>query len=569
MLDRPHKMIIRTPGKEPQAMVLGDEPVRVGRASKSEICLDDLLVSRQHAVFHWENDRFFLSDLNSANGTLLNSIRLSGSARVRAGDRVQIGNTVIELEGFPEVRSPADKAGDAMALRPETTLSLPLQSKTDAALHSLIASVRDTGLVKKKAKDANPASERLAMINDVGRALLAPRTLDEVLREIVFLVLEVVPAERAFLFLKQENGELVCKVACHRHEDGTRDAEPIRISRTVADEVVGNGRPLLTCDTRSDERFQQRQSIVGPGILSIMAVPLAIGGRSAGMIYVDSRTGSDCFSNEDLGLLATVASVVDIKVENALLLEQRLENERMKQQLENARQIQVRLLPAEPPRLKGYDLAGSSIPCFAVGGDYYDFIQLGQGKIALVLADVAGKAMDAALLVSCLHACLRSQAKQQAPAAEKIAVVNRYLFENTPETKFATLFYAELDSLSHTLESVNAGHNLPLLVRADGRVERLTSNGMPVGLMETATYETTRFGLKPGDLLLVYSDGLSDAENRAGEQFGLERLEKVVSENNQVPALQLLERIDQMLNAFQRGNRPTDDVTLLALKRLA
>lgn len=540
----------------------------MGRASRNEISLDDLQVSRQHASFHWENDTLVLSDLNSINGTLINGRRLNGSATLEVGDRIQIGSTSIEIEGYPEVIPPGQKKLDELALRPESTISLPPESRTDAALHSLIARVREIA-PDHEVLPVVHAQERLGVIHEVGRALLSPHTLDEVLREIVFLVLEVVPAERVFLFLKASgDGELACKVACYRRADGTTDVGQITISRSIVDEVVNHERPVLSCDAQCDERFLKKQSIISSGVRSIMAVPLVVAGRATGMLYADSRQGKACFSEEDLGLMATVASVVDIKIENALLMEQRLENERMRQQMENARQIQVRLLPAEAPAPAGYDLAGRSVPCFEVGGDYYDFIPLEGGKIGIVVGDVSGKGLDAALLVSCLHACVRSQARISASPAEKIAAVNRYVFENTPENRFATLIYGELDPTGHTFEYINAGHNPALWVRADGSMKILESSGIPVGIMEHSSYNQARLDLEPGSQLLIYSDGAVEAEKKDGEEFGMERLREAVLGCRRHDALQLITVIGETIASFSDPGKPCDDITLVALKRL-
>jgi len=570
MLEKPSKLTVRTPGQEVRVIELEKRPLHVGRAKASEICLDDLLVSRQHAVFNWEGDDLCLNDLNSANGTMVNGHRISGSVRVRTGDRVQIGDTIIEVGEIPTTDQDFQPAGDGVALRPETTLSLPTESLTDTTLQLLIARVNETRRTDRKAEPAAHAGERLAMIHQMARALLSPQTLDEVLRDIVFLVLEVVPAERVFLFFKEEDGDLTCKVACYRHEDDTRDLEPLLISRAVAEEVIDHGRPLLTADTLQDKRFQERQSIIRSGVRSIMAVPLAIGGRNrfAGMLYADSRVQPAGFSQEDLGLLSTVASVMDIKIENARLLEQRLENERMRQQLEKARQIQMRLLPVGAPQPDGYELAGLTVPCYAVGGDYYDFIPLSKGRLAIILADVAGKGLEAALLVSCLHACLHTQAGHTISPAEKIAAVSRYIFANTAAEKFATLFYAELDTRHHALNCVNAGHNPPLLVRADGRVEQVGSGGHPVGLMENATFATARLDIEKNDLLLIYSDGLTEAADKRGEQFGSERLQQALKANLNLPVGQLLDRLLQTHTDFLKGEKPSDDVTMTALRRL-
>jgi len=275
------------------------------------------------------------------------------------------------------------------------------------------------------------------------------------------------------------------------------------------------------------------------------------------------------FTRDDLQVLTTIAGVAAIKVENAMLLEQRIENERLHEELRKAREIQLRLLPSHPPQPAGYELSGVSFPSLAVGGDYFDFVQTAEG-VLLTVGDVSGKGLDAALAMSSLHASVRAQAQAERPLAELVRQVNRYLCDHLPFNKFATLFCALLDPESNTLSFVNAGHNPPFLLRADGSSEELAATGMPTGLVKEAEYELMTRPLHPGDVLLAYSDGVTDAspEGLGGEPLGNEGLLALALPLRHLPARELLGKLDDGLDGVLAGQEPGDDMTIVVVKRV-
>lgn len=570
------KLLIKMPGKPPYTVDVTKLRVTLGRSVRNDVCLEDPFASRVHAEIRCEGKTCWLTDLGSANGTFVNGVRISGTVQIFPGDRLHIGETLIEVH--PLAAAPLATSltvtGEKLptpdiVATPETLVSSAQQLTTPAAgLQSVIETVR-TAAGKEISPDVDRSKGLVAVISQVGVALLSPLSLDEVLKQIVGLVLEAIPADRAFLLLRESGqGDLICKVACYRGREPAEVENVVTISRSITEEVIGRGRSVLTSDALADERFRQRESIVLSGIRSIMAVPLSVNNQVIGMIYVDSPMNVNCFSDEDLQVLTTIGSVAAIKIENALLLEQRIESERIKQQLNNARDIQFRLLPVTPPTVQNYDLTGISFPCYEVGGDYFDFILLANGRLGIGLGDVAGKGMDAALLMSSLHASVRAQALTPCPIAEKIGAVNRYICENTPMNKFVTLFYGELDPQQHLLTYANAGHNPPLLVRADGRVETLDIGGIPVGISDAIGYDegTVRFDL--GDVLLIFSDGISESVNERGEEFGVTRLVEVVTRYRHLRPAELRDRIEEALSQFVGKARPADDMTLVIVKRV-
>ena len=246
-----------------------------------------------------------------------------------------------------------------------------------------------------------------------------------------------------------------------------------------------------------------------------------------------------------------------------------MERDRLEREQQVASEIQQRFLPAAAPQIEGYELQGISFPCYEIGGDYYDFIQRENGKMVIALGDVSGKGTAAALLMSSLHAAVHAHAETHTSIAAAIAAVNRYLVESIPPNRFVTLFYAELDPKAGSLAFLNAGHNPPLIVHAGGTMEQLAAGGLPLGIMSDAEFREGRTQLRAGDVLVVYSDGVSEAVNPNGEEFGATRLYEVVARNLDASAGGIRDRIESALTKFCQGTPAADDITLVIVKRLA
>lgn len=538
----------------------------IGRSTRSDICIPDPFASRLHAEIRREGDRYILQDLGSANGTRFNGQPLAGEIPIDSGDRFQIGETVFE---FVEPRAVSQTlVGDGDDFNPSVTISLSA-NKSATELFQSIERARQAEIATKKVK---AQTDLLGLISKVGVTLLAATTLEETLQQVADLVFEAVPAERCVIMLREEEAEQRedcekgMKIAVARLKEKSDDFGDIRVSRSVLREVVENQKSVLTSDAQHDPRFAS-QTMVLQGIRSVLAVPLSGKDQVFGLIYADSPVSETTFTEDHLKVLTTLASVAAIRVENARLLEERLERERMERELALATEIQQKFQPSAPPIVPGFELQGISFSCYEIGGDYYDFIQRENEKMLVALGDVSGKGTAAALLMSSLHAAIHAQIAARTPLLETVDAVNKYLAENTPPNRFVTLFVAELDQRDGTLTYVNAGHNPPLVARADGTVEQLASGGFPLGIIHDATYEIGQTHLRSGEALVIYSDGVNETVNRQDEEFGMERLAAVVKENLHRTASGLRDRIESALSEFANGADAPDDITLVIVKR--
>ena len=559
------ELIVKYPDRAAEHFQISRLRITIGRSARNDLCIPDPFASRVHAEVRSEGDEYFLQDLGSANGTLYNGSVVDAPINLSRGGRIQIGETEIIFNDSPfPLSSGATMITDNSQSIPEATIALSSADRTTSGLFEAIEGARTH---EDSAPRMAKQSDLLALISKVGVALLASVTLTETLEQIVALVFEAVPADRCMIMMRDAKSPEL-KVAVARLRDRAGEVGEIRISRSVIDEVVTNGKSVLTSDAQADPRFAGG-TVMLQGVRSVLAVPLGVGANVFGIIYADSPLSDNRFTEDHLKVLTTLSSVAAIRVENARLTEEQMERERLEREQQVASEIQQRFLPAAAPQVDGYELQGISFPCYEIGGDYYDFIQREDGKLVVALGDVSGKGTAAALLMSSLHAAIHAQADTHDSIVETIEAVNRYLTESIPPNRFVTLFYAELDPERGRLTFLNAGHNPPLIVHAGGTMEQLASGGLPLGIMADAEFREGRTQLHPGDVMVIYSDGVSEAVNPTGEEFGPTRLYEVVARNLDASASGIRDRIESALTKFCQGTPAADDITLVIVKRLA
>ena len=526
----------------------------IGRSARSDLCIPDAFASRLHAEVRQEGDSFWLQDLGSANGTRYNGILVKNPVPISNGGEIQIGETIMVFDDdkvVPQLHSTLI-ANHTEALDPSKTISF--QS----------SKIPTTEFLKGQFSSRN---DLLGLISKVGVALLGSSGVGDTLNQVAALVFEAVPADRCVIMLRDGANPEEMKIMVARDRGSEEQLQEVRISRTVMDEVLKNGKSVLTADAQHDPRFAT-QTIALQGIRSVLAVPLSVDERNVfGLIYADSPTWETTFTEEHLNILTTLASVASIRVENATLLEERFQRERMERELELATEIQQRFQPSAPPQIDGYEFQGISFSCYEIGGDYYDFIAKPDGKMVVALGDVSGKGTAAALLMSSLHAAIHAQVAAKSTLDETVVSVNEYLAENTPSNRFVTLFAAELEPTTGKLSYINAGHNPPLVGKSDGSVVQLPSGGLPLGIMGGAQYDLGSLELNKGEVLVVYSDGVSEAVNPREEEFGIDRLSEVIRKNVSASAAGIRDRVESALSSFTETAPANDDITLVIVKR--
>lgn len=562
------ELIVKYPDRAPDRFPLGRLRITLGRSARNDLCIPDPFASRVHAEVRREGEEYYLQDLGSANGTLYNGGTVEGTIPLTPGGRIQIGETEIVFDdgSYHSSMGATMITDNSSTSLPEATIALASGDRTTSGLLEAIEGARSQP-TESAVTRASREGDLLALISKVGVTLLSSSTLEQTLEQIVSLVFEAVPADRCLLMMRDDASEEL-KVAVARLRDRVGEVGEIRVSRNVMDEVVIRGRSVLTSDAQHDPRFASG-TVVLQGVRSVLAVPLGVSEKVFGIIYADSPIAEGRFTEDHLKVLTTLASVAAIRVENARLVESRFQQERLERELQLAMEIQQRFQPTAPPSVPGYELQGISFPCYEIGGDYYDFIRREDGRLVIALGDVSGKGTAAALLMSSLHAAIHAQTGSHETLVNTISAVNRYLADNIPSNRFVTLFYAELDPVSGALSFLNAGHNPPLIVHAAGTVEQLASGGLPLGIKADAEYREGRTTMQHGDVLVIYSDGVTEAADPKGEEFGPTRLYEVVSRNVEASAAGIRDRIESALTKFSQGTQAADDITLVIVKRQA
>ncbi len=513
-----------------------DKPlVAIGRRGENDLRLTGSDVSRDHAEIATDNGVYLLRDRGSRYGTFVNGEQIS-ERPLRHGDRIQFGRTsgtdvVFLIEDGPPPSS-------------------------DRQQLTAVGDIR-----------------QLALLLEALRALGSGRVVDEVLALVLDAAIEVTGAERGFIMLATENGGLEMKLARARGKI-TLPGSRFDTSRKIPEEVFATGEVKIVADLLDGDLANVHMGTVALGIRHVLCVPLRLvryldradlpsDTKTTGVLYLDSREKGSLLSANTRSALDSMAIEAGVAIENARLYRQTLEQARTEHELKIAAEIQRALLP--PGRHAGayYQAMGTSLPSRLIGGDFFDFSERVDGAFGFAVGDVAGKGPAAALLTAKIQGLFSAQSDEGSPA-QTIRTVNRGLARRAVEAKYATVFHATLDPRG-VLTYCNAGHNPPLLY-GHGGLRRLESGGMPVGFFEHAPYSDEIQQLEAGDVLIVYSDGVTEALDVDGQEFGEERLIAVLKDMHTEEASDILEGIVEGVRAFARGAAQYDDVTAMVVK---
>jgi serine phosphatase RsbU (regulator of sigma subunit) len=541
---QPRELLIHTPDGKTRALHLDRSRYTLGRSSVNELCYsEDAGLSRQHLVLESNGETWTVADLNSKNGTFVNGERITAVYPLGPNDRITAGHLALEF---------AEKVSAA----PANTVIFVEGSAASAVVSTTAAASLQGLLSEDKKIEGGPQMRALIR---AGRELAGNMPLSELFNLIMTLSIDAVGAARGVL-MTVEGDDLVVQAA---------RGEGFRISSMVRDRVMKEKTSLLVRDARLDEAFAGRQSIVQQQIRSMLAVPLQTDDRVIGLIYLDSPHFVHEFTKDDLNLLTVMANVAAIRIEHTRLAEVEQAERELARDLQQAAVIQKGLLPTSAPVVPCADLAGYNAPCRTVGGDYYDFFSYPDGRVAILVGDVAGKGMPAALLMSSLQARVQVLFEDPTNLAALVTRLNRIISTNCPANRFISFFIAVLDPTTSELTYVNAGHNPPLLVRPDGSLEKLEGTGLILGILPIAQYEQRTCRMEPGDVVVLFSDGVTEATRpHVDEEFGEERLAQALAELKGESAQSIIEAINQRVYDFTGGAPPADDITLVVAKRL-
>lgn len=447
-------------------------------------------------------------------------------------------------------------------------------TETDLELLSSIAASAGTAMENARLYVETESRMRtLDLLRRISQEITATLDLERVLTATTQAVKDLLDASAASI-LTVDGDELTFRVSVGGPTAVAARPFRLPLGQGIAGWVVEHKEPVLVNDAQHDPRFfGTMDKKTGFLTEALIAVPLTVNERAIGVIEVFNKPGG--FTQSDVNLIVTFASSAAFAIENARLYQMAVDKGRMERELQVARQVQASLLPQQTPQLPGWELAARWLPAREVAGDYYDFVPLqsladAAQRLGLVIADVADKGMPAALLMVDVRATLRASMYTASEAAQGIAHTNALVCEDAQDGMFVTLFYAQINAGNNDLTYVNGGHNPPFWVKADGsKPEVLSRTGVALGVDAALAYTQKTIALAKGDFLVFYTDGVTDALNAAGQEFGLERLEKAVRANRKKNAQEIVRALEEELTSYIGATDPFDDITLLVLKRVA
>ena len=437
------------------------------------------------------------------------------------------------------------------------------------------------GLISRRAKDEFELDslsaeildkyEEINLLYDISGALGAIFDTELICRLVLEKAMRVIEVRKASVMLLDEEEGVLRIAAGVGIPKGA--SVTVRLGEGISGRVAQTGKPLLL-DNVEDLPPDWRGEGRGYRAKAFVSVPLVCStqraeGKVLGVINMADKKSGQPFTSEDLKLLTAIASQAAIAIYNSQLVEELREAERVRREMEIARRIQMSLLPERPPEVEGLELAGRCVPASAVGGDYYDFF-VADGKVGLLIADVSGHSVGPALMMAITRSALRSEIARGRSPAEVLAATNAAMYEDLSRAElFISMFYASYDKGTRTLTYANGGHNPPFVWRArEGKCTPLDADGMLIGILEDVCYEERATELRPGDVLVLYTDGVTEARNERGEQFGEERLHRAVEERGHLSAQELLDDIYRRVREFSGGLAQRDDITMVVMKVL-
>jgi len=529
-------------------------PFRIGRQPESDLIIRDTRASRAHARILLDHGEYIIEDCNSRHGTFVNGQRITRQA-LRNSDRIDLGaqdsyQLIFALDGA-ELKRMVDQMGE------------------HAGAHESPAGAQAIGGNLGK----------LRAILDLARTLQNNFSVDDVLASVVDTALTITGAERGFLMLRNAAG-LETRVARHKKGHHLRDSD-LRVPREVLHRALQHRRELLSMnfDPLGSDETRPQNSIADLELRSVICVPLvrirtghgdstsmlATGSETVGVLYMDSRLTAADLTGGNRELLQTLAIEASTVLENARLLLEEQGKRLMEEELQLARTIQQSLLPGKLPSQGWVRAAASSVASREVGGDYYDVTLVDPRCWCVVVADVSGKGVASALLASLLQGALITATGIPEGLVRRVARLNQFLLDRTGGEKYATLFYSILHD-DGMLSYVNAAQCPPIVIRVKGGRIELEATGMPVGLMEGAEFTVESLQLSPGDHVVIYSDGVTEAQNQKSEFFGKKRLNEILTKHATESCSAIHDAIQEGVAAFTEGAPQSDDITVVVLE---
>ena len=566
-----------------QILELHGERTVLGRHPNCHVILDDASVSRHHAQVLETHGHFYLEDLRSRNYTYLNGTRIEGRTELRDRDEIKVCGILFRFHIDLPVNDKPVEDGSTQAHRvvsgdsevpanpARRTIEFQAQSgeedEIDPGKSSSIISTLDVRSSQDLRLSVKPEAKLRAVL-EMSRTLSRAVRLDDVLTEMLDGLFKVFPrASYGIVLIKEPNGDL--KVRATRSSLPHKESDEI-YSRTMVQRAIDTGEAILSADAISDQEINHIESVRSMRIQSMMCVPLmSQDGEPLGAIQIVTQITQEQFVQDDLDLLTSMASQAALAVENSRLHEQVMQQREVQRDLEVATRIQFGFLPNKRPTLNGYEFADYYEPAQSVGGDYFDYIPLPDDRVAVAIADVAGKGVSAALLMARLYSAARFHLLMHTSPAEAMTGLNAEITTSGLGFRFITCVLIMLDPVANTLTIANAGHMPPLIRRPDKKTEGLGVgvSGMPLGIEPDQEFREVTVSIEPNETVTLFTDGITEAMNPAQNLYDTRLLSKFIS-TGPASTEDLVKGIVEDVERFCEGRPQADDMCLVCFRRL-
>ena len=532
----------------------------LGRLPECDIQIDSNMVSRKHARVYPQDGRFYIEDLGSGNGSFVNGQRIAGPTMLKTDDRIKFGPILFRYEGDSS-GSGASQAG----VGEESTT-------TGVTYHQDDSSSTITDRIGGSAfdmLDVQPGAKLKAVL-EITKSLAGTIDIDKILPKVLDTLFGIFPhADRGcVLLLDDRTQQMIPRAMKHRRADAD---DSVKLSRTILKAVMESKETILSADASSDSKFSASESISSLSIRSMICAPMiGLNGDVLGVINIDTQNPLAQFKNEDAQLLAAVAVPAALAYEGARLLQSYIEKQKQDNEMNIASAVQLALLPERMPEVPGYSFFAMYESAQAVGGDYYDVFPLSNGKIAIAFGDVAGKGVPASLIMSRVSTVVRSVVEFVDDVSQAIEKINGHMCARAVEGRFVTFVLIIVDPMKHTMSLVIAGHMSPIIRKPDGTLEEFPDEivGVPLGVVDGYPFDVVMRDIGPGETVVIYTDGVSEAMNAKGDLYGTDRLRTLVkSESGDTQKLGTVIRADVRKHAG--GHPQNDDITLMVFGRNA
>lgn len=543
--------------------------ISIGRSSKCEIILSDKSISRRHAEILITDGQVYVRDAGSSNGSFVNNKQIKEPCLLKANDYIRLGAVVIQLIAEKGVGNEITTQASEEIVEENVVLETPSPA-VQGFVNEIVSDVSNPQLNIKldtiTNNDYKDPFTRLKIICQVGDAIKGIADIKELLQTLIEYLQKLLIFDNGFIMLKdEETGKLSPQIVKRKNPD----SQKVNISKSILEKVVKDRVSLLIENASSDARFEGVSSVSSSKISSAMCAPMIYKDELLGIIYLDNKQADKRYKTDEQELLNGIANQAASSIAFAKLLIKIKSHARIERDFEIAKEIQNNYLPKKLPRIPNFDTDAFCLPSFQIGGDYYDIIDIGDGKWAVIMAEVSGKGIPAALLVNTIRLTVNIEiSRGNADITSILSKIDQRIFMEGKQTMFATVFLGILDVVNRSMEYISAGHNAPLLYQPGEEIKFLRTSHKLLGFSEGIKCATEEIFIPPDCTLLLYTDGIPDLKNSSNEFFGEKRIREVISEKHMLSAREIKQAYLDKISQFKEGVYQFDDLAMMALKSI-